>query len=335
MKIVIDKDIPFIAGRFPENVETVFRKGSEITPEDVKDADALLVRTRTKCNRLLLEGSTVKLVASATIGTDHIDIPWCEQNSIQVRNAPGCNAPGVAQYVFAALFRLGFDPGRHTLGIIGCGNVGSVVKEWAQEMGVKTMICDPPLAEKSNSSEDFSSLGEVLENCDAVTLHVPLTSEGPYPTRGLIGEKELSLMKPDAILVNSSRGGVVKESDFKRLIDEKGLKAVVDVWENEPDIDEELLSLATISTPHIAGYSLQGKKRGTAMVLRALMDCFPIEADLSGLECIPTKGKKISKQLIEGSYNPLIDHLNLTGNLSDFEALRSRYEFRNEPLFFD
>lgn len=333
MKVVIDKAIPFIEGRLPNYVEAWYLPSEEITSEVVKDADAIIVRTRTRCDSKLLEGSKVKLVATATIGTDHIDMDWCSANGIEVRNAPGCNAPGVAQYVWSSLLRCGFDPGCHTLGIIGYGHVGSLVGAWAKEMGIKTLVCDPPRQMSGYNDVKYLPMDQVLRNSDAVTLHVPFTTGGIYATRYLVGYRELDMMKPGALLINSSRGGVVNELCLKDSLREKGMRAVVDVWENEPLIDAELLDLVAFATPHIAGYSQEGKKRATAMALKALKDVMGVEADITGLECVPANQLPISSDLILRSYDPTIDSDELKSHRQEFEYLRNNYKYRHEPLF--
>lgn len=314
-------------------VDVRYMPGYQISHEDVKDADALIVRTRTNCNENLLKGSTVKMVATATIGTDHIDIPWCESKGIIVKNAPGCNAPGVAQYVFASLFKTGFEPEKDKLGIIGYGNVGRIVAEWAKRLGIKTIINDPPRKEMGFKDVDYKSLEEVLKSSDAVTLHVPFTSTGKYPTYKLIGGKELAHMKPNAFLVNSSRGGVVDEKSLKPVLGNGKIKAIIDVWENEPHLDREIVSLASIATPHIAGYSAEGKMRATLMSLENIRDFFGIQVDLAGLECNDSKDSVISREMIENSYNPKSDSIKLKENPESFEALRNEYNYRHEPLF--
>lgn len=333
MKIVIDKAIPFIQNRFPAEVDVVYVPGSEITSDIVKDADALIVRTRTRCDANLLKGSKVKLVATATIGTDHIDVPWCESHGIIVRSAPGCNAPGVAQYVLSSILKLGFDPKKDVLGIIGYGNVGNKVAEWSGEIGVKTLITDSPREASGKRDIVYKSMEEVLRNSDVVTLHVPLTKDGGYPTYKMIGKNEISLMKPGAILINSSRGGVVDENDLKEMLGKGKIRAVVDVWEKEPEIDSKLVEMACIATPHIAGYSAEGKMRATRMVLEAVKEFLGLPLDLTGLECIPLNSEKISGSLIERSYNPLTDSDNLKMDISRFESIRNNYKYRHEPMF--
>ena len=336
MKIVVDKDIPFIEGRIHNENEVVYLSGNKFTADIVADADALIIRTRTICDELLLKGSKVKLIATATIGTDHIDIPWCEQHGIIVRSAPGCNAPGVAQYVLSSLFNTGFDPSCHTLGIVGFGNVGGIIGKWAREMGIKILVCDPLRKEAGLNDVDYLPLQKTLQESDAVTLHVPLTFHGKYATNRFIGKEELSLMKDKAMIVNSSRGGVVDERCLKESILSGKIRTVVDVWENEPEIDRELLELADIATPHIAGYSFEGKKRGTMMVLKALESIMSVKVNYDGLECFPdTNQQWISREIIQQSYNPEIDSVSLKMNPDRFEELRNHYEFRHEPMFFN
>lgn len=333
MKLVIDKAIPFIKGRLPEEVEVILADGKAIDAGMVKDADALVVRTRTHCDEKLLKGSNVRLIATATIGTDHIDIPWCEQNGIKVSSAPGCNAPGVAQYVLASILKTGFDTHKDILGIIGYGHVGQIVASWARKTGFSVLVCDPPRKAAGFDDIEYFPLEDLLAKCSAITLHVPLTKTGNFPTYHLIGEKELEMMRNGCVLINSSRGGVVDESSLKNAIDKKGLKAIIDVWENEPDIDKELVSKSFISTPHIAGYSSEGKKRATGMALKAVGKFFDMAIDLKGLECALNTERYITKEQIEKSYDPLIDSNNLRQDISKFEELRNNYSYRHEPHF--
>lgn len=333
MKLIIDNAIPFIRGRFTKDVEVVYLPGKEICPEVVRDADGLIIRTRTRCDEFLLKDSKVKAIATATIGTDHIDYKWCENMGITVRNAPGCNAPGVAQYVLSSLFKTGFNQDTDTLGIIGYGHVGSLVADWALKMGIKVLISDDPRKEATFEDVDYLSMKEVLEKSDAVTLHVPFTNDGMHPTYKLIGEKELSLMQNGAVIVNTSRGGVVDESALKEAIKRGKVKGIVDVWENEPIIDRELVDLVNIATPHIAGYSKEGKKRATRMALEGIAEILGLKLDLNGLECNPRTDISISPQLIESSYNPFKDTEALRRDINTFEFLRNNYLYRSEPLF--
>lgn len=330
-KIVVDDKIPFIKGRLEPVAEVIYAAPAEITPELVKDADALLVRTRTKCNEALLGDSKVRLVATATIGMDHFDKKWLDNNGITAVNAAGCNAPGVAQYVWSSLLRSGFDPSRHTLGIVGFGHIGSIVADWGRKMGVKIMVCDPPRKDKGMTDEDYFPMENLLKECDAVTLHTPLTGGGAYPTFHLISDKELKMMKPGAILVNASRGPVVDNAAWREYLKEGKAKGIVDVWEGEPALDKELLQLAEISTPHIAGYSLEGKERATRMVLEAIEKEFGVEIDKSGLEGPYNSPETVDPDKILASYDPYADTLLLRNNPNVFERLRDAYDLRREP----
>ncbi len=321
--ILIDKHIPYISGRLEKKAEVRYLDQDQFTPENVAEAAGLVIRTRTLCNRDLLENSKVRFIATATIGTDHIDLPYCESRGIKVANAPGCNAPGVSQYVWSSLMRMGFDPAKDRLGIVGCGNVGGIVKEWADILSVETLVSDPPKGINT-------PLEELLRTCDAITLHTPLTRTGEHSTYHLIGEKEIALMKPGAILVNASRGPVVDSKALKQAMKEGKIKAVIDTWEGEPEIDRDLLQLVTIATPHIAGYSRQGKERASRMALEATAEYFGITADISGLTGLYETPQSLSGEIITGSYDPFTDDSALRHNPSAFEALRHNYNYREE-----
>ena len=282
-------------GIFENECEVEYYPGSEITPQRVKDADALIVRTRTKCNAQLLEGSKVKVIASATIGTDHIDRAWCQSHNIALFNAPGCNSGGVLQYFLTALFKClstrelwqkflnsapdatgAAESAPFTVGVIGVGNVGSKVAAACEGLGFEVLRNDPPKERQQtlayNSGylrivdfKDYYSLDYLLENSDVVTLHVPLDET----TRGMADANFFARMKPGAIFINSSRGEVVDEAALLANI-HKLAAVVLDVWVGEPNINKELLQSAFIATPHIAGYSVEGKIKGTQMVVEAI-----------------------------------------------------------------
>src|SRR5574344_2077696 len=357
MKIIADEAIPYLKGIFENECEVEYYPGSEITPQRVKDADALIVRTRTKCNAQLLEGSKVKVIASATIGTDHIDRAWCQSHNIALFNAPGCNSGGVLQYFLTALFKclstrelwqkfLNYAPvatgaessaagaatagegaatagagaagegaaaaggaagaadgaaagsvagvdgtaegtataagdsavesAPFTVGVIGVGNVGSKVATACESLGFEILRNDPPKERQQtlayNSGylrivdfKDYYSLDYLLENSDVVTLHVPLDET----TKGMADASFFARMKPGAIFINSSRGEVVDEAALLANI-HKLAAVVLDVWVGEPNINRELLQSAFIATPHIAGCSVEGKIKGTQMVVEAI-----------------------------------------------------------------
>ena len=328
MKIVIDSAIPFIAGVLEPYAEVVYLSGDSFTSELVADASALVVRTRTRCNRELLEGSKVEVIATATIGFDHIDLEYCKEHNIEVATAAGCNARGVLQWVAAVLVMLarrdGFTPAERTLGIVGVGNVGSLVKQYAERWGFKVICCDPPRQARENL--DFVTLEQLLPQVDILTLHTPLDNT----TRGMINDRTLALMRRNAVVINASRGEVVQTAALLR----SGLECAIDVWEREPNIDKTLLAKALVTTPHIAGYSLQGKANATAMAVAALARHFnlPLEGWYPP-QCIPTTPQDIDWQTLNSTID---NYCNLTAQSAplksgaDFESLRNGYNYREE-----
>lgn len=342
IKIVVDEKIPFLKGLLEPYAAVVYKEGRIISPDDVKDADAMIIRTRTRCDRTLLQGSKVRFIGTATIGFDHIDMEYCSRNRIKVVTAAGCNAGGVAQYVMAALAFLNADPVKHTLGIIGVGNVGSAVKEAASGMGFNVLCNDPPKAD--TGGEGYVSLDRLLSASDIITVHVPLNRTGIYKTENLIDGDVFAKMKNGVVFINSSRGETVDENALcKAIISRKISDAVIDVWCHEPDINRELLSLACIATPHIAGYSLQGKANGSSMVIRALADFFGLDPikDWYPKEVTPVKHKSILewncfKALISRVYNNIVKDSDTLKNAPEqFENLRNDYDYRNEILSED
>ncbi len=341
MKIIADNNIPYLRGRLEGVAEVLYTDQWGFTPELVKDADAILIRTRTRCDEKLLGDSRVRLVATATIGMDQIDREWCADRGIRVRNAPGCNAPGVAQYVWSALLRLGLKPGRDTLGIVGCGNVGSIVRDWGRRLGFEILVSDPPREEREERVRrerreeremgvEYTPLEELLERSDAVTLHTPLTKSGRHATYHLIGERELGLIGDGKILVNAARGPVVDFGTLKREICGGRLRGVIDTWEGEPTVDRELLEAVNYGTFHIAGYSKEGKQRATRMVLEAVEEEFGIEVDKSGLAGAYIEPAELSIAKITASYDPMRDTSALRAAPEDFDRMRRDYNYRKE-----
>lgn len=274
MKIVIDAHIPFIRGVLEPWAEVEYIPGREISPEPLKNADLLIIRSRTWVNRQLLEDSHVKTVISATIGTDHIDTEWCRAKGIRVKNAPGCNSGAVMQYVTAALVwlarRKGFRYGEKTLGIIGVGNVGSKVANTAKALGFRVLLNDPPRA-RNEGGKGFVAIEDILERSDIMTIHVPLNKTGRDKTLSMINERVLKMAKKGMILINTSRGPVVEDHALKNWVNSGNSGGLVlDVWNSEPDIDRELLEMCDLGTPHIAGYSVDGKANATAMSVQAV-----------------------------------------------------------------
>ena len=352
MKIVCDNKIPFIRGVFEPWAEVVYLPGAETTPAVVRDADAVVTRTRTRCDAALLAGSSVRVVASATIGYDHIDTAWCEAHGILWRNAPGCNSSSVKQYIAAVLCTLARRHGLRldslTLGVVGVGNVGSKVAEAAALLGMRVLLCDPPRA-RAEGAEGFVDLDTLVAQSDIVTLHVPLSREGEDATSHLFDEARLAAMRPDQFLINSSRGPVVDGAALRAALQAKALRgAVLDVWEGEPEPDRALMALLDIATPHIAGYSADGKANGTRMSVRTvaavlglpLADWRPadIPAPAQPLEfSLDASGKSRQEVLSEAilhTYDILADDRALRAHPERFEQLRGDYPVRREPTAF-
>lgn len=329
-KIIIESHVPFLDTIF-EGVAQVERLSPEaITPEAVREARALIIRTRTRCDARLLESSTVRFIGTATIGTDHIDLPYCRQRGIEVVNAPGCNAPAVAQYVLASILTLFPQPKGLTLGVIGVGHVGSIVARWAQALGIRTLLCDPPRARREGA-EGFSSLAHVAAEADILTFHTPLTRSGADATYHLADEALFSSLKPGATIINSSRGAVVDNQALMEALRCGAVAhAVVDTWEQEPDILPELLAATDIATPHIAGYSLQGKQRASQAVANALLRHLGSSRRLDLNVAEPPFTPSASQIL--ASYNPIVDTALLRQSPGDFERLRNTYHLRSEPI---
>lgn len=327
--LIIDDNIPYIQGRIDPTVPVTYTDQFGFTPELVHDADALVIRTRTRCDEALLADSSVRLVATATIGTDQIDLPWCTSHGITVRNSPGCNAPGVAQYVWSALLRMGLTPGQHRVGVVGCGNVGGIVAEWGRTLGFDVVVSDPPRQERG-IGDNYLPLDTLLATCDAITLHTPLTHDGKHPSYHLIGGSELSLMRRGSILVNAARGPVVEQNALRDALQQGHIRAVIDTWEFEPQTDPEILRLAEYATFHIAGYSRQGKERATRMVLEALEDVLHIRSDRRGLAGAYSPLTDLTAEAIVTSYDPGEDTTSLRQNPTAFDTLRRNYHYRDE-----
>lgn len=319
MKIVADSHIPYLKGVFEPFFDVDYLPGHLINRQVVKDADMLIIRTRTNCNRNLLHGSRVKLIASATIGYDHIDTQYCESNGIKWLTAPGCNAAAVQQWVGAALVKwissTNQNPSDLTLGVVGVGNVGSKVVELGEAIGMNVVCCDPPRAEIENLSS-FIGYHELLNTSDVITFHVPLTKTGQYPSYHMLNSQKLSFCKPTVYLINSSRGGVIDEAAlFQFLMQNPSANFACDVWEHEPYLNIDLVNRSFIATPHIAGYSLEGKVMATKMVIESVSQHFGL-----GLEpWWPNPNPLAHKQVI-----------NLGNNLTD--AIAKSYQIEKEDI---
>lgn len=340
MKIVIDSVIPFIEGVLEPFATVVYKKGADIRKEDISDADALMVRSRTRCKASLLDGTSVKMIATATIGTDHVDLDWCNNNGVYVQNAPGCYSGGVMNYVFSALYgaaaRKSIPLAGATMGIIGVGQVGSRVEQMAKHLGFKVLLYDPPREEVEGPGQ-FCKLGYLLANSDIVTIHAPLNEQ----TKGMADSSFFEKMKLGAFFINSARGEIVVEDALMGAIAKLG-PVIIDVWNHEPNINQTLMSMVDIATPHIAGYSYQGKQRSTAAVVRSiarffgikeLYDFFPT-AGVKELEAVKldltnmTQGQVAA--LIQYNYPIFTDDFMFRMAPDAFVSLRSNYHYRRE-----
>ena len=329
--IIIESNIPFARGILESVADVRYLSPEEITPEAMATADCLITRTRTRCDAALLAGSRCSMIASATIGLDHVDLNYCRSHGITVANAPGCNAPAVAQYVFASVIAAyGTNLRGRTLGIVGVGRVGSSVERWAEGLGMTVMRCDPPRAE-AEGPDGFYSLGEVAAKADIITFHVPYTKTGAHPTHHLFDDSVAGLLECRPMVINTSRGPVTETGALLRGLESGAIgKAVIDCWEGEPAIDRTLLAEAFIATPHIAGYSLQGKKRATAMAIRAVADHFGLAVPEERLSMPPGAPDTVTAAQVEASYNPRIDTERLRSNPERFEDQRNHYDLRAE-----
>jgi len=340
MKVVADTNIPFLKGVLEPYAEVVYMDGRSIDHEAMKDADALIIRTRTKCNEETLQGTKVQMISSATIGMDHIDVPWCKAHNIEVQNAEGCNAGGVADYVFSALYgiasRRAIKLDDAVIGIIGVGNVGKRVEFMARTLGFRVLLNDPPRAEREGA-EGFVSLDELLEQSTVVTLHVPLDET----TRNMADEAFFAKIRPGAIFINASRGEVVDESALIHARPKLGA-LVLDTWCNEPNVNPHLIELCDIATPHIAGYSYQGKQNGTAMAVQALARHFNIEPlkdfrptledENMSATTVDVWGRSQGEiaAVMQYNYPIFTDDFLFRSSPESFEQLRSEYNYRRE-----
>jgi len=353
MLIVADENIPLLDAFFARFGEIRRVPGRSIDRATVEQADVLLVRSVTRVDRALLEGSKVRFVGTCTIGTDHLDLDYFQQAGITWSSAPGCNARGVVDYVLGSLLTLadieGADLTQRTYGVVGAGEVGGRLVKVLQGLGWNVRVCDPP--RQAAQGGDFVSLEHIIEQCDVISLHTPLTRSGAGSTWHLFDDRRLNQLKPGAWLINASRGPVVDNAALREvLLEREDLQAVLDVWENEPEVDVALAELCVLATPHIAGYSLDGKQRGTAQIYQAFCDFLglPAQVKLSDLlpspwlsqvtlnaDCDPAWALAM---VCRGVYDPRRDDADfrrsLVGSVSEqraaFDALRKHYPSRRE-----
>ncbi|MEZ1316939.1 4-phosphoerythronate dehydrogenase PdxB [Pseudomonas fluorescens] len=353
MLIVADENIPLLDAFFEGFGEIRRVAGRSIDRATVEQADVLLVRSVTNVNRALLEGSKVRFVGTCTIGTDHLDLDYFEQAGITWSSAPGCNARGVVDYVLGSLLTLadieGADLTQRTYGVVGAGEVGGRLVKVLRGLGWNVRVCDPP--RQASEGGDFVSLEQIIEQCDVISLHTPLTRQGEGATWHLFDQRRLNQLKPGAWLINASRGPVVDNAALREvLLEREDLQAVLDVWEAEPEVDVALAELCVLATPHIAGYSLDGKQRGTAQIYQAFCDFLgqPAQVQLSDLLPPPWLSQVTLSadsdpawalaMVCRGVYDPRRDDADfrrsLVGSVGEqraaFDGLRKHYPSRRE-----
>jgi erythronate-4-phosphate dehydrogenase len=354
IKIIADDKIPFLKGVLEPFTDIQYLPPLEITKDIIKNADALLVRTRTKCDINLLENSSVKFIGTATIGFDHIDKVYCESKGIKWINAPGCNSSSVKQYIASALITIASTKkiklGEMTIGVVGVGNVGSKVDKIAKIFGMNILLNDPP-RERIEKNGEFVSLDYLVEKSDIITFHVPLNLDGTDKTFHLADKSFFQKFSNGKIFINTSRGEVVETNALKEAIRDKKISAcVLDVWENEPLIDRELLNEVDIATPHIAGYSVEGKANGTSTCVNILNDFFnlglkpnwypehlpsPRRAKEIMIDCKGKSTQEVIFDCIISTYDIAEDDIKLRNSVSDFERQRAEYPVRREFNYYD
>jgi len=338
MKIVIDRNIPFIEGVFDGVCSVEYLPSAYIDHLSVKEADALIVRTRTRCDKALLLGTNIKMIATATAGYEHIDMDFCRKAGIEVFVARGCNASSVAQYIGSVLAvwtaKKRLDISTLTLGIVGYGFVGKAVEKMANRLGVKVLVNDPPL-EQSGVRHDFVSLSDIAEQCDIISFHTSLTNDGNFPTYHLANTAFFERCAKRPLIVNAARGGIVDERAMAEAYRDGRIGGfAIDCWVGEPDINSHILKEAFIATPHIAGYSADGKANATAMCINAISEYFSlnglaVQTKLSHKQTNMAKGSQLLRTLIQ-NYDIERDSINLKNNLDRFEYFRNNYPERRE-----
>ena len=331
IRIIIEENVPFVRGLLDPYATVRYLPSEAIDAKAVATADGMIIRTRTRCDEAMLAKSPCKIIATATIGTDHIDLDYCRRRGITVVNVPGCNAPAVAQYVFGSIMATINRPlAGYTLGIVGVGHVGSLVEKWARSLDMKVMVCDPP-RQRSEGGDGWSTLDEIAEKADIITFHTPLTREGDDATFHIVDEAFLNGLKRAPIIINSARGEIV---DTPALVAAaragKTGPLVIDCWENEPEPDAALLELAAVATPHIAGYSREGKVRASQQVVDAMSTFFILPRVTVDEPLPPAPAGSVTIAGIMDSYDPAADTAALKGAPHDFEKQRNGYNYRHE-----
>ncbi len=337
--IIIDNNIPFIKGVFDNIADVRYLDGREINAGNVQDPDALIIRTRTCCNEKLLKNSSVKYIATATIGFDHIDVDYCKKNNISWINAPGSNAGSVLQYIATALFFLQqkelINLSTATIGIVGVGHVGKLVAGFCQTIGMKVLLHDPP-RQRSEKENIFVSMSEIVEKSDIITFHTPLNRGGEDNTFQLADDAFFASLQRKPVIINASRGEICDTQALKKAKQDGFISGIVlDCWEKEPDIDRELLEMCDLATPHIAGYSADGKANATTACVQYISKCLDFGCNDWQVKNIPPPHHPVITvhsiaEAILKTYDIQEDSLKLKKNPHDFESFRNHYPIRRE-----
>ena len=328
MKVLADQNIPQVAEAFRDLGEVELMPGRDIRRSHLQDCHCLITRTVTRVDEGLLKDTPVEFVGTATIGTDHIDLDYLTEAGIGFSNAAGCNAEGASEYVISGLFamsqRKGFDPLKMTAGIVGFGNVGSRLQQKLEAFDIECLVCDPPVQVSGQSGQAFVDLDTILRECNLISLHVPLTHNGMHPTFHLLNDERLQTLNEGCVLINAARGEVVDNHALLKLLNQRhDLHVFLDTWENEPLVSRELLQRVDLATPHIAGYSIEGRLRGTQMVLDAASKYFKLTSDWHMSQQLPERRKlhlRSADTRLEFWQELMLQHCNIWLDHDDFVA---------------
>ncbi|NOZ45701.1 MAG: 4-phosphoerythronate dehydrogenase [Chlorobi bacterium] len=343
MRVIIDDKIPFSRGILDNYAEAIYLPAEKISNNNLKSADALIIRSVTKCNEKLLRGTSVKFIATATIGFDHIDIDYCRNNGIVWKNAPGCNSTAVQQYTVNSIIHIchqyHLDYKKLTIGVVGVGHIGSKVVRSSEVLGLNVLMNDPPRARREGNNK-FVDIETIKKESDIITFHVPLTMKGIDKTYYLANDDFLKTLRKNPFIINTSRGEVIDNNALHNAVSKKYIqKPILDVWENEPVINEGLAQNTLIATPHIAGYSIEGKARGSLFAILEIANFFHLNINTQGAEKIIVPEKKelifdcnsrTIESLLNSTYSLINDHQLFIYNLHNFEKLRSEYNYRHD-----
>jgi len=331
INLIVEANVPFVRGLLDPYANVRYLKPEKITPAAVRECDGMIIRTRTRCDEGLLVRSKCKIVATATIGLDHINQDYCRRMGVTVVNAPGCNAAAVAQYVMASVMRVINRPlSDHTIAIIGVGHVGSIVERWAKAFDMKVLRYDPP-RRRAEGGDDWSDFDTIAREADIITFHTPLTREGEDKTYHMADEAFMNSLHRAPIMINSARGEIFDTEAVVAAKDAGKIgPLIIDCWEGEPQIDTELLARAAIATPHIAGYSREGKIRASQTVLDAITTFFMLPRVTIDAPLPPAPARTVSLQGLLDSFDPMPISEALKASPETFERQRNDYPLRAE-----